>query len=91
MTEPRFGFDEPDPSVGAPPNKTWLDVDWSEVGVGGVAPGRHFGSAELVVASRGVSGAKTARWLAPNAATVADAILQRPFRGYWRGDALKMP
>ena len=86
MTEPRFGFDEPE---GPPsPNKSWLDVDWSEVGV---APGGHFGAAKLVAASHGVTGAKAARWLAPNAATVADAILQRPFRGYWRGDALKMP
>ena len=86
MTEPRFGFDEPE----GPPsqNKSWLDVDWSEVGV---APGGHFGAAKLVAASHGVTGAKAARWLAPNAATVADAILQRPFRGYWRGDALKMP
>jgi hypothetical protein len=86
MTEPRFGFDEPD---GPPsPNKSWLDVDWSEVGV---APGDHFGGAKLITASHGVTSARAARWLAPNAATVADAILQRPFRGYWRGDALKMP
>jgi len=86
MTEPRFGFDEPD---GPPsPNKSWLDVDWREVGV---APGEHFGGAKLVAASHGVTGVKPLRWLAPNAATVADAILQRPFRGYWRGDALKMP
>jgi hypothetical protein len=86
MTEPRFGFDEPD---GPPlPNKSWLDVDWSEVGV---TPGDHFGAAKLIAASQGVTGAKAPRWLAPNAATVADAILQRPFRGYWRGDALKMP
>ena len=86
MTEPRFGFDEPE---GPPsPNKSWLDVDWSEVSV---APGEHFGAAKLIAASHGVTGARAPRWLAPNAATVADAILQRPFRGYWRGDALKMP
>ena len=27
----------------------------------------------------------------PHAATVADALLQRPFRGFWKGQALKMP
>ena len=86
MTEPRFGFDEPD---GPPsPNKTWLDVDWSEVGV---TAGNYFGGAKLIAASHGVTGVRAARWLTPNAATVADAILQRPFRGYWRGEALKMP
>jgi hypothetical protein len=86
MTEPRFGFDEPDGPPSA--NKSWLDVDWNEVGVG---PGKHFGTTRLVAASAGVTGAKPARWLAPNAATVADAILQRPFRGYWRGDDLQTP
>jgi hypothetical protein len=86
MTEPRFGFDEPDGPRS--PNKTWLDVDWSEVGI---AAGEHLGAAKLIATSRGVAGSKAARWLSPNAATVADAILQRPFRGYWRGDALKMP
>src|SRR6185436_5645343 len=34
MTEPRFGFDEPEGPPSA--NKSWLDVDWREVGV---APG----------------------------------------------------
>jgi hypothetical protein len=63
-------------------------VDWREVGVN---PGEYFGGAKLTAAAGGVTSAKAARWLAPNAARVADAILQRPFRGYWRGDALKMP
>ncbi|HUR33873.1 MAG TPA: hypothetical protein VM032_08755 [Vicinamibacterales bacterium] len=86
MTEPRFGFDETD---GPPsPNKSWLDVDWREVGV---APGQHLDGAKLVAASQGVANVNAARWLAPNAATVADAILQRPFRGYWRGESLEMP
>ncbi len=42
MTEPRFGFDEPDSDGQNGP--TWLDVDWSEVHVNG---GEYFGSARL--------------------------------------------
>ena len=34
MTEPRFGFDEPDADGRGGPS--WLDVDWSEVGVAAV-------------------------------------------------------
>lgn len=81
MTEPRFGFDEPDNDNqnGA----TWLDIDWSEVGVAG---GEHFGSAKL----KSATPATGPRWNNPHAATVADALLQRPFRGYWKGHALKM-
>ncbi len=82
MTEPRFGFDEPDNDNqhGA----TWLEIDWSEVGVSG---GDYFGGAAL----KGAPPATGARWNDPHAATVADALLQRPFRGYWKGQALKMP
>ena len=83
MTEPRFGFDEPDPDDNQVAN-TWLQLDWSEVGV---APGETFGSTALKRASP----ATGPRWNAPHAATVADALLQRPFRGYWKGDELKMP
>jgi len=42
MTEPRFGFDEPDNKGQA--GKGWLSVDWREVGVAG---GQYFGSANL--------------------------------------------
>jgi hypothetical protein len=82
MTEPRFGFDEPDNDNqhGA----TWLDIDWSEVGVAG---GEYFGGAAL----KSATPATGPRWTNPHAATVADALLQRPFRGYWKGQALKMP
>jgi hypothetical protein len=82
MTEPRFGFDEPDNDNQN--GNTWLDIDWSEVGVAG---GQYFGSAALKRASP----AAGPRWANPHAATVADAVLQRPFRGYWKGQALKMP
>ena len=82
MTEPRFGFDE---RVGAGQNSSnWQDVDWDDIQV---ANGSYFG----LTALRKGQPAKGPRWVDPHAATVADAALQRPFRGYWRGDALKTP
>ena len=45
MTEPRFGFDEPDAE--GRDSDPWLDVDWSEVGV---QAGAYFGSADLKMA-----------------------------------------
>ncbi len=82
MTEPRFGFDE---RVGAGQNSSnWQDVDWDDIQV---ANGSYFG----LTALRKGQPAKGPRWVDPHAATVADAVLQRPFRGYWRGDALKTP
>jgi hypothetical protein len=84
MTEPRFGFDEPDGEGQNGPS--WLDVDWSEVLVD---PGHHFGSANLRLADP--AKANPAAWVAPHAAMVADALLQRPFRGYYAGERLKTP
>jgi hypothetical protein len=82
MTEPRFGFDE---RVGAGQNSnSWQDVDWDDIQV---ANGSYFG---LTALKRGQP-ATGPRWVDPHAATVADAALQRPFRGYWRGEALKTP
>ncbi|HYR00560.1 MAG TPA: hypothetical protein VET86_10990 [Casimicrobiaceae bacterium] len=82
MTEPRFGFDE---RVGAGQNSSsWLDVDWDDIAV---ANGSYFG----LTALRKAQPATGPQWVDPHAATVADAALQRPFRGYWRGDALKTP
>ncbi|MGE8165998.1 hypothetical protein ACQKRQ_38395 [Paraburkholderia sp. NPDC080076] len=82
MTEPRFGFDEPDQEGGD--GQGWLNVDWKEVGVNG---GVYFGSAQLAHAPP----AKGPRWDKPHAATIADALMQRPFRGYYSGEMLKMP
>ncbi|MEO8984867.1 MAG: hypothetical protein ABI300_04515 [Rhodanobacter sp.] len=80
MTEPRFGFDERvdqgQDSAG------WQDVDWDDIHV---ASGDYFGMQQLKLAQPGRG------WIDPHAAQVADAALQRPFRGYWRGDALKTP
>ncbi len=80
MTEPRFGFDE---RVGDGQNSNkWQDVDWVDIGV---LNGKYFGLRELKLATPGQG------WVNPHAAMVADAALQRPFRGYWKGDALKTP
>ena len=76
MTEPRFGFDEPDGD--GRDGKTWLDVDWSEVGV---AAGRVLRQPRTLEASptrRETSRSGSIRMRR----TVADALLQRPFRGY---------
>lgn len=82
MTEPRFGFDE---RVGNGQSSTsWQDVDWQDIGVDN---GSYFGLAALQKARA----AARPRWNDPHAAIVADAALQRPFRGYWRGTALKTP
>lgn len=87
MTEPRFGFDEPDKKGQA--GAGWLSVDWSEVGdAGGVAGGQYFGSAQLKQAPPAQG---QPDWQNPHAATIANALLQRPFRGYYAGAALKMP
>lgn len=83
MTEPRFGFDER-VGDGEVSNK-WLDVDWLDIGVG---PGKYFGSASLKLAQPALN---NPRWAAPHAAMVADALLQRPFRGYYAGASLKTP
>jgi hypothetical protein len=86
MSEPRFGFDEPDADGRNTPS--WLDVDWSEVGV---EPGRHFGAAALKTAPPAQAPAQRPRWIDPHSATVAGALLQRPFRGFYRGSSLRMP
>jgi hypothetical protein len=83
MTEPRFGFDDPDAENRDGPS--WLDVDWSEVRV---AAGAYFGATNLRFADPAKN---KPQWVNPHAATVADALLQRPFRGFYKGAALKMP
>ena len=83
MTEPRFGFDE---RVGEGQNSdSWQDVDWDDIHVDS---GSYFGLAALQQAQ---AAKPRPPWNDPHAALVADAALQRPFRGYWRGAALKTP
>ncbi|MDB5892794.1 MAG: hypothetical protein JWQ88_325 [Rhodoferax sp.] len=83
MTEPRFGFDEPD---GPGQNSmSWLDVDWTEAGV---APGACFTAANLRAAPPAVG---QAAWTNPHAAMAAQALMQRPFRGYYAGSKLVPP
>ena len=86
MTEPRFGFDEPDGEGQNEPG--WLNIDWGEVGV---QSGQYFGVSALKQAAPTAAPTQAAAWVNPHAATIADALLQRPFRGYWRGTALEMP
>jgi hypothetical protein len=86
MTEPRFGFDE---RVGNGQNSSsWQDVDWDDISV---KSGSYFGSAALKNAQPTKVPETVPFWVDPHAATVADAALQRPFRGYWRGAALMIP
>lgn len=80
MTEPRFGFDERVDNGDS--SNSWQDVDWDDIKV---SSGSYFGLAALKRAQPGQT------WTDPHAAVIADATLQRPFRGYWRGDALKTP
>jgi hypothetical protein len=85
MTEPRFGFDEPGGPVQN--RKGWLDVDWDEVGV---LPGDCFTGAKLRLAPP-AQGLGQVPWANPHAAMVAQALLQRPFRGYYVGSKLVPP
>ena len=77
MTEPRFGFDE-----GAGNGAGWQDVGWQTLAV---EPGRHVALADLRRAQAAQG------WGEPHGGTIAVAALQRPFRGFWRGHALRLP
>lgn len=77
MTEPRFGFDE-----GAANGAGWQDVGWETLAV---QPGSHLALADL----RRARAAQA--WGEPHGATVAVAALQEPFRGFWRGQSLRVP
>jgi hypothetical protein len=88
MTEPRFGFDEPDSgrATAAPGKMGWKDVNWSQV----LPPGleRPF----LRLGHLAAPFAKPA-WLSAlpgtaHSADVAKALLQRPFRAYYIGTDL---
>jgi hypothetical protein len=59
----------------------------------GVQPGKHFGSANLRQAppARTSANQPLPVWVNPHAARVADALLQRPFRGYYAGIKLVPP
>ena len=85
MTEPRFGFDEPDSRRprGAP--GSWKDVLWSDVT--GPGDGPFLTLARVRRAAPASSGAAQVPANA-SAAVVARALLQRPFRAYYLGSAL---
>jgi hypothetical protein len=77
MTEPRFGFDE-----GGANGAGWQDVGWETLKV-------KAGEMLLLADLRRAQPAQA--WGDPHAAAIAVAALQKPFRGYWRGAALRMP
>jgi hypothetical protein len=77
-----FGINE---LLGASAGETWLDVDWSELNPP-AAPGSHVRLAQLTsvqLATPSLQLTATA-----HAAQVAQAMLQRPFRGYFAGARL---
>jgi hypothetical protein len=85
MTEPRFGFDEPDSGRKRPDGPLgWKDVLWSQV----LPPGEQFlrpaHLANLIPGQpRPVSLSINA-----HAADAAAALLQRPFRAYYLAESL---
>jgi hypothetical protein len=90
MTEPRFGFDEPDSgrvNVGGPA-AGWKDVLWRQV----LPPGARFvRPGHLVDSPPGLPVAERRTVSLPataHAAQVAQALLQRPFRAYYLGSDL---
>ena len=88
MTEPRFGFDEPDSgrATAAPGKKGWKDVHWNQV----LPPGleRPFLRLGHLVAPFDKPPWLTALAGTAHAAQVAQALLQRPFRAYYIGTDL---
>lgn len=89
VTEPRFGFDEPDARIVRPDDQpSWMGIDWDELQVD---QGVHITGAKLQDAASNFSVPNRAAWANPHSATVADALLQRPFRGFWPGEMLKPP
>jgi hypothetical protein len=89
MTEPRFGFGEPEHTRATPSGgpKGWKDVNWDQVMPPGLA--RPFLRLSHLVTPVPPKPA----WLsalppAAHAAQVAQALLQRPFRAYFIGTDL---
>jgi hypothetical protein len=89
MTEPRFGFDEPDSGrvSSAAGGSAWKDVTWQQVLPAGLAEPflrlNHLVATPPGAPARPVSLAGSA-----HAADVARALLQRPFRAYYIGTDL---
>ncbi len=86
MTEPRFGFDEPDRgrATVADNQKGWKDVHWNQV----LPQGQTYLRLSHLAAP-----ANRPPWLTPlpltaHSAQVAKALLQRPFRAYYIGSDL---
>jgi hypothetical protein len=89
MTEPRFGFDEPDsgrPNA-APGRLGWKDVNWNQVLPPNLA--RPFLRLGHLVAPADKPAWLSALQSTAHSAQVAQALLQRPFRAYYLGSNLR--
>ncbi len=90
MTEPRFGFDEPDSGRLTSGGGGWKDVTWNQVLPANVA--RRFLRLNDLVAAPPATPQVPARPVSllnsAHAADVAKALLQRPFRAYYIGTDL---
>lgn len=88
MTEPRFGFDEPDSgrATAAPGKLGWKDVNWAQVLPAN--PARPFLRFGHLTAPANKPAWLTALQPTAHAAQVAQALLQRPFRAYYLGSDL---
>lgn len=89
MTEPRFGFDQAGSTRQRPnpPTNSWKDVFWSDIGAPEVGNGQHFRLADVMRANAKVA-APLRLSASAHSASLAQALLQRPFRGFWVGDDL---
>ena len=82
MTEPRFGFDEPDSGRARGAPGSWKDVLWTDVTGAGDGP---FLTLDRVRRAAPASAGTAQVSANANAALVARALLQRPFRAYYLG------
>ncbi len=82
MTEPRFGFDEPDSGRVRGAAGSWKDVLWSDVTRAGDGP---FLTLDRVRRAAPASNGAAQVPANAHAALVARALLQRPFRAYYLG------
>ncbi len=86
MTEPRFGFDEPDSGRLNSGGGGWKDVNWDQVLPANVT--RRFLRLNHLVVKVGQPLRQVALTNNAHAANVAQALLQRPFRAYYIGSDL---
>jgi hypothetical protein len=87
MTEPRFGFDEPDSGRLTSGGGGWKDVTWNQVLPAGLTR-RFLRLNHLVAPPAGGPARPISLGDSAHGANVAQALLQRPFRAYYIGPDL---